>query len=37
MDLDKIYFFDAQKIGDGKKPSKDVNMQKVIEVKQFDS
>lgn len=36
MDLNKLYFFDAQKIMDGKKPSKDVNMENVIEVKPFD-
>lgn len=36
MDLNRLYFFDAQKIMDGKKPSKEVNMENVIEVKSFD-
>lgn len=37
MDIDKLYFFDSNKISEGKKPSKEFHMQNVIEVKCFDS
>ena len=37
MDLNNLYFFDANKIGEDKKPSKHLVISDVNEVKCFDS
>jgi len=37
MDLNNLYFFDANKIGEDKKPSKHLVLSDVNEVKCFDS
>ncbi|KAL4438805.1 hypothetical protein ABPG74_013478 [Tetrahymena malaccensis] len=37
MDIDKLYYFDSNKISENKKTSKELSMQDILEVKQFDS
>ncbi|KAL4471109.1 hypothetical protein ABPG72_006490 [Tetrahymena utriculariae] len=37
MDIDKIYYFDSSKITENKKSSKELLMNDILEVKQFDS